>query len=490
MKSGARWLSWLVALWTAIACAPRREPLPPLTEPLTPTQDAPFRSRAPEPEPLPDRVLPEMRVDVLPNGATIAVVERPGSGLVALSLVIRGAGREPAGDPAGLAALTAELASKRARIGDGRLLDDVRIDGRRVMNEVEDDGTTFHLAVRRSALTEAVPLLVQTTTDIGFERRAFASDLVEHLDRVAIASHSVDAQLHQTALEGLYGVDHRLSRFVIGSVKTVRAISFAQAKAFRDRYYRASETVLIAAGDATLAEVRKLAEPILGSMPDAGGPPRIEASPRILPSEALRPIRAISNASAMANLMLAIPGPGMADGVEFWAFRVLVAMLAEQPRTRANAAVNHEHVRTYGIGGAVQGRYESSEAILGFSVEPEDVGSTLEAVLAELDAMQRLSHDELDLVRSRFLTGLAASSARNEALANLLAVWFAHRLPPTSAMALSETLAGLNPDILMRVARKWLRRDRLQIAAIGPPRETHAELDELAPVEWFRFEFQ
>lgn len=488
MTSGARELALIAALLTAIACAPRREPLPPLTEPLTPTPDAPFRARAPEPEPVPERLLPEIRVEVLPNGATIAVVERPGSGLVALSLIIRGAGREPAGDPAGLSALTATLASKRARLTDGRLLADVRIDGRRVMSEVGDDGALFSLEVRRSALNEAVPLLVQTTTDIGFERKAFASDLAEHLDRVAAASHSAGAQLRQTALEGLYGADHRLSRFVVGSVKTVRTISFDQAKAFRDRYYRASETVLIAAGDTTLAEVRTLAEPVLGGMPDAGGASRIEARPRVLPSKDLRPIRAITNGGAMASLMLVLPGPGMVDGVEFWAFQVLIAMLAEQPRTRANAAVNHDQVRTYGIGGTVHARYESSEAILAFSVEPEDVGETLEAVLAELDAMQRSSLDELDLVRSQFLTGLAASTSRNEALVALLASWFARRLPAESAMALSETFAELDPAILMRTARAWLRRDRLQIVAFAPPRETHAELHELAPVEWFRFQ--
>ena len=476
-------------LWTSLGCGPVRDPLPPVIEPLTRTPDAAFRSRCPQPEPAPERVLPEMHVEVLPNGVTIAVVERPGSGLVALSLVIRGAGREPTGDPAGLSALTAAIASKRARLSDGRLLEDVRIDGRRITSQIEDDATIFELAVRRSAVSEAVPLLAQTTTEVGFSREGFESDLAEHLDRVAEASYDARAQLQQTALEGLYGSNHRLSRFTIGSVKTVQGISFDQTKAFRDRHYRASETILIAAGDVSLAHIRTLAEPILERMPDPGGPPRIEARPRILPGEGLRPIRAISNGSAMATLLLVLPGPGMVDGVEFWAFRVLIAMLADQPRARANAAVNHEQVRTYGVGGRVNGRYESSEAILAFSVEPEDVGETLEAVLAEVDAMQRLSADELDVVRSQFLTGLAASSGRNEALSKLIAVWFAHRLPQDSPMALSDTFARLDSATLTRAARTWLRRDQLQIVALAPPRDTHAELEGFARVEWFRFNF-
>lgn len=475
----------LVVAVVLAGCAQRPE-LPRPSLPLTRTPEAAFRARPPAPEPSEVPAAPEVLERRLPNGVSVLVVERPSLPVATVLLVVRNAGRESAAEPRGLGALTARALRFGTRLGDGRVVSAPALLGIKPEIGTADDAVVLKLETASVGVSEAVGLLASLATRPVLTGAGFSHAMTEHLDAVAVASRSTGQHLAEAALERLYGRDHPLAQRGLGRSEEVQRITLSQVRAFHAARYRPADTALVVVGDARAAQVFERAERELGGWTsDAPEVPR-EPAPAIIRYAGKRPVVAFRSAGSMTHVLLAAAGPG-ANDPDWHPFWLGATALSGGALSRGHTALSHHDVKSYSVVSGRRVRLSSSDLLVGFAVEHEDVLASLETMLGLADALGRvpLGPEELERARARYLLEVTEAYGSNADCARLLANLFVAGSPASDFATLrSKTLAVTSADV-QRVARKWLTRDRVQIGAATHPRYGGQALAELGPVSWY-----
>jgi zinc protease len=478
----------LVAVLLVAGCAQRPE-LPAPALPLTRTPDAAFRAQPPVPEPSEVPAAPEVREQKLANGVSVLVVERPSRPVATVMLVVRNAGRESAAEPRGLGALTARTLRFGTRLSDGRVVAAPALLGVTPQVVSVDDAVALSLETASVAVPEAVGLVASLATRPVFTDAGFSRAMTEHLDDIAVASRSARRHLEDAALERLYGREHPLSQSSLGRSGEVQRITLSQVRAFHAARYRPADMALVVVGGVQADRVFERAERELGGWTsDAPEAPR-EPAPAVIRYAGKRPLVAFENAVSMTTLLLAAAGPGVNDP-DWYAFWLGATALSGSALSRGQSALSNHDVKSYGVGAGRRVRTSSSDVFVSFAVEHEDVQDSLETMLGLVDSLgdAPLRPEELARLRAGYLSQLTESCATNFGCAKLLSSFYVVGWPASELGKLRSKISAVTSADVQRAARKWLTRDRVQVAAVTDLREGGRTLVGFGPVSWYSLE--
>lgn len=210
---------------------------------------------------------------ILPNGLTVAVDPLPGAESVALGLYASVGSRSEPAHLGGLAHLVEHMVFKGAGGRDTRALAEVVEDVGGSLNAwTARDQTVFHgraLARDLGLVAEVIADLVRAPHfDEGHlerEKQVVLSELGESVD-------SPDDLVHDHLLEAAFE-GQAVGRPVLGSEKSVRAVTRQDCFDWLEQQFVPSRLVLAASGRVELGEVVKLAERLLGDMEKREAPP-------------------------------------------------------------------------------------------------------------------------------------------------------------------------------------------------------------------------
>lgn len=227
----------------------------------------------------------------LPSGARIVVEEAPGTGTVAVSMLVgAGSAQDPAGKE-GLAHLAEHLsfrskpAGKITQAQAYELLGAGSFDGQTLF-----DDTRFSLAGQARLTPQLVALAAQQLAFpaanidprvFEVERGVVLSEYAEHSER------PFDFQTLAALQKVLFPEHHPYSRPHGGTQETIAALTLADVQGWTQAHYLPSNTTLVIAGDFDTATM----EPqILAALPDSWkAPPPAGTTPRPLTNEPLTP---------------------------------------------------------------------------------------------------------------------------------------------------------------------------------------------------------
>src|SRR5581483_5971540 len=193
----------------------------------------------------------------LPNGLTLLVVEKPGTQVVSVTLLVKHGATSDPPDKSGLATLTGRLLIEGTRRWSSEQIDQrIAALGGEFVEEVNFDYTTADWAVLKEDLASALGLLADIVRHPVFPPAA-----VERARTTAIATRQTKTDDTPEALlmrhffaPGPYG------RSPAGEGASLQRMTREDVVRFHQQMYRPEETILAVVGDVTLEELQALAQ--------------------------------------------------------------------------------------------------------------------------------------------------------------------------------------------------------------------------------------
>lgn len=472
----------LCGLW--IGCA-SRPPLPAPIQPLCATPEPRAHAFSPPVVAQPSAAA-TIESTVLPNGLELWVLHREQLPYATLSLVTRTGTLHETCSPAVLHLTARDIVLGGTIWHDGRRVEPVRVNGYGIRYGVQTDHTHFDLSVLRESLADGMRVLART-----LRHPALADDELEYqrLSELKHVQASLGGQLiMQLPLTGMYG-KAVTSRLVHTDMEALRAVKSAEiAACYRDSLVP-ERSVLIAAGDVTLAELRALAEPLFGDWTSTSKKAaKALAAPPVQTERRTVYWLPLPRDAAQANIVLLQRAPASSAVQDLLPYELLTKIAVNDAMSRANTSLRHDTGLTYGL---QTRRLQSSQlGILSISGEVE-TDSAAQAITGLLKLFEQLREQPITAAELAHAKLMLQAEWKQQLDNNLgLAAWarqlFAAGRPASWPDDLHTHLEAVTIADLQRVARAYLDPETAEIA-VHASWLIERELDFIGRLERYRF---
>jgi zinc protease len=433
------------------------------------------------PAPAPPRSyhFPRFEQRRLANGLRLVVAPVTKLPLItAVALVEAGATQEPVGKE-GVATLTAQMLLEGAAGLDGAALAD-RFE--RIGASVEAYADWDMAAVTLSALSTRLPESLALVRDLlrapTFPEREVArlrdERLAELLQQLAEPRGLADEQFSHA----VYEPNARYALPTDGATSTVGALTVHDVRAFYAERYQPAAVTLVFAGEVTMDQVVKLAEPLFGDW--TGTPPtdRRSAPDAAQPGRLLRVVAkddAPQSEVRVGHVGLPRSTP------EYFDVMVMNAVLGGLFSSRINLNLREAHGYTYGAFSSFDWRRAAGPFVVHTAVKSDVTGDAVREILGEIERIRReaISEDELALATS-YLDGVFPIRYETTgAIAGALASLIVHGLPEDYYDRYRERVRSVTTAGVLRAATEHLHPDRLRVLVVGDPAIVTAPLSEV-----------
>jgi predicted Zn-dependent peptidase len=293
--------------------------------------------------------------------------------------------------------------------------------------------------------------------DIELERQIILEEILEDLDDKGRNVNIDDLS------RGLTWGGHPLGYTITGPLKNVRRFRDADVRRHFGRFYGAANMVLCVAGPLSHTRVAKWAAKAFKAVP--GGTRRRPAPPR--PAGRGPRFRATYNESAQAQVQVLFHALPETDK-DYQALRALVRVLDDGMSTRLHYQICDQKGLAYSVAGSLHSYHDAAlleiDAACAQAKLPELVGESLSILARFRD--EPVSDAELAKAKHRFRGDLESCYDDLDSLCG----WFGGTelfYRPLSQEQRARQLERVTAADIQRVARRVIRRERLNVAVVG-----------------------
>ena len=419
------------------------------------------------PRPLPAREVkfPPYQIRTLSNGLQVIAVAHHEQPAVSLRLIIRAGGAQDPADKSGVATLVAALL---------------------------DQGTTTKDAEQIASSVDSIGALVGTGagSDLSFinavvmkDSFAFGLDMVSDLARnPAFAPEELERQ-RQQILSGLkvgyedpdyiagmvfdrlvYGF-HPYGRPDSGTPQSINSITRNDLVAFHKAWFGANNAILAIVGDVSHEEAFAGAERAFGKW---GHSESVPAKP-VEPPPPTRRVVVIDRPGAVQT-EIRVGNIGLPRRhKDYLALDLAINILGGEGGNRLHRVLRSDRGLTYGASADVNALKDTGNIVADTDTRSEVTGEALRLIVDEFWRLQRQRVQDGELADAQaYLTGsfpLTIETPSAIALQVLNAVFYG--LDLNDLQTYRERVNAITPDDIQRVAREYLRPDRLSIVLVG-----------------------
>lgn len=256
----------------------------------------------------------EFRKAVLSNGITLVVETHPHVRSASLGVWVRVGSSDEAPDQNGLSHFIEHMVFKgtarRNAFQIATVLESVGGD----LNAFTDrEVTCFHATVLKEHVDLALDVLSDLVLHPVFPEEQFDRERKVILQELSLVEETPDDRIHDLFFEAVWP-KHPLGRTVLGSARSLKALTRRKLLSFYEKHYRAHSMVISVAGNVEFEAVRAQAERLFGAASPSTGPreakrekkPRYNSTQRVerLPSE-------------LMHLLIGFEGVGFRDEARF-----------------------------------------------------------------------------------------------------------------------------------------------------------------------------
>jgi len=453
-----------------------RKPAPPPVATLTPEDEA-FRSKPPASgEPVPF-VPPTIVEEKLANGVRVLIVERHQLPIVAFQVVVdRGADQGTPGAGAFLGAMLTQGTKTRsaleisdalgklgAQYGSWGGLDSVGVNGK----------------VLAGGFPETLAILADCLRNPAFAKEEVERERSKRLTSLAQQKDSPQTLLRNAVSEILYPEAHPYHAPLLGNEAALKKLGAAELAAFHHKLVEPEDITVAIAGDVTkdaaLAEVQKVFGDWKGTpekAADTKAPPELAGGARIVVID-----RPGATQSHMAATLIGVPR----SSKDFHALMVMNTILGGQFSSRLNLNLREKHAYTYGASSSFDMRHGAGPFTAGGAIVREKTEPAAEEILAEIKRMQDapVSDDELADAKTNLIRRLPASFETVSDVAGSVAYLAIYALPLDEFAKRADAYRAITREDVQRVAKTYLRADRLRIVIVGDAAVIEKDLGKL-----------
>ncbi|MET0754279.1 MAG: pitrilysin family protein [Pyrinomonadaceae bacterium] len=407
--------------------------------------------------------IPAVKENKLPNGLTVAVVERKNVPLVTVQLLVRSGARNEEMSQAGLANLTVSLLTKGTKTRSAtQIAEQMEFLGGSINTGAGWSNSVVTVNVMSDKLDQAMTILSDVVMNPAFKQEEIDLLKSQTLDNLNYNLQQPGFLANYVASKYSFG-EHPAG----GTPKSISAITRDDIVNFRQNSYTADNAVLIFAGDITAVKANALARKFFGTWKKSAGKTSGIGNGNGMTNETNNRTRRIlvvdlpdSGQAAVKYLKDVNVGrvsSGNTSGVYYPAI-VLNSLLGGGYSSRLNQEIRIKRGLSYGAGSGFSWRNDESNFATSTQTKNESAAEVVKLVLDEIDKLAENSIAATELnPRKLVLTGdFGRDLETTQGLAGALADLYSFGLPAGELNAYMKSVQAISDTQIRTFAKQNL----------------------------------
>jgi zinc protease len=421
--------------------------------------------RPPRPLPARDVKFPPYQIRTLANGLQVVAISHHEQPAVSLQLFLRAGGTQDPTDKPGVAALTAALLDQGTMTRDAEGIA-TAIDS--IGGAIGTGSGSDLIRINAVVMKDSFALALDLVSDLARNPR-FAAEEIDRQKQQMFSGLKVSYQdpdyLAAVVFDRLVYGFHPYGRPDSGTPQSIASITRDDLVAFHKGWFGANNAILAIVGDVQQEEAFAGAEKAFGTW----GKAQHTAPKPIDPPVPTRRVVVIDRPGAVqtevriGNIGLPRKHP------DFLALDLALKILGGEGGNRLHRVLRSERGLTYGASADVNALRDAGDIVVETDTRSESTGEVVRLIVEEMWRLQRQRVNERELADAQaYLTGsfpLTIETPSAIALQVLNVVFYG--LDLDDLQNYRERVNAVTPDDIQRVAREYLRPDRLSIVLVG-----------------------
>lgn len=419
------------------------------------------------PRPLPARDVnfPPYEIRMLPNGLQVVVVMHDEQPILTLRMLVRaGSAYDPPGKE-GLAAMAATLLDQGTTSRTaGQIADTIDSIGGGLGTGAGSDLTFANVLVMTDSFRFGLELLSDVVRSPAFSQEELDRQRQQALSGLQV-SYQDPAYVASLVYDRLVYGFHPYGLPNTGTPGSLEALTTDDLRQYHQRFFQPNNAILAIVGDTTAAAAFAAAEEVFGRWTRADVPLPVIADP---PSATRRVVIVDKPDAVQTEIRVGHIGIPRSHH-DYLAMDLAVKILGGEGSNRLHRVLRSERGLTYGAEADMTALKQAGDVAAETNTRTETTAEALRLIVDEFARLQRerVSPRELGDAQAYLAGNFPLTIETPDAIAaQVLNVLF-YELPLSDIPTYRERVNAITPDDVQRVARQYLRPDRLSVVLVG-----------------------
>ena len=408
---------------------------------------------------------PPYEVRTLRNGLQVITVLHHEQPAVSMRLLVRAGSVQDPAKKSGVAGLVASLLDQgTATKSAEQIADEIDFIGGALGTGSGSDLTFINSVVMKDSFNVGMNLLADVVRNPAFAPAEIERQKEQKISSLQVSSNDPDYVASVLLDRLVYGF-HPYGLPNSGTPETLAAITRADLQEFHSRYFVPNNMILAIVGDVMSDEAFAAAERVFGGWPRG----EVPAVTVVDPPQPTRRVVIVDKPDSVQTEIrvgqLAIPRKHL----DYMAWDLAVKILGGEGANRLHRVLRSERGLTYGAQAETEARKQAGHVVAETDTRTETTGEALRLIVDEFSRLQRERVFERELSDAQaYLAGSFPLTIEtpNDIATQVLNVVF-YELPVEEIGTFRERVQAVRPDDIQRVARQYIRPDRLSIVLVG-----------------------
>jgi zinc protease len=441
---------WLVAMTATTALGQQRQ---------WPTE------RPPAPLPARDIKFPPYELQMLPNGLQVVAVLHHEQPVVNMRLLIRAGASSDPKNKLGLAHMAASLLDQGTKTKSAsELNDEIDFIGGAMGAGAGTDLTFVNIVVMKDSFEKGMRMLSDISRQPGFVQAEIDRQKQQTLSGLRVSLEDPEYVANSVFDRLVYGF-HPYGLPESGTPDTVSSISRDDLVAYHQKNFLPNNAILAVVGDVTAEEAFATAKKVFGDWEKRDLPTQTFIDP---PDPTRRVI--VINKPDAVQTEVRVGHIGIArKHPDYMAVNLAIRILGGEGSNRLHQVLRTQRGLTYGAQANMDTLKESGDFEAETNTRSDATGEVLRLIVDEFWRIQRERVSEYELADAKaYLTGSFPLTIETpEAIAMQVVNVLFYGLPLDQLQTFRERVNAVTVDDIQRVARAYLRPDRLSVVLVG-----------------------
>ena len=413
-------------------------------------------------------MLDQVQLTTLPNGIRVITSPQAEAESVALGFWVGVGGRHEAPAMAGASHFIEHMLFKGTRRRTAKEISQA-IEGRGgYLNAyTQEDATCYYARLPHERMGEAFDVLVDMYREPKFAPEDIDRERGVIIEELRMCHDQPQQVVQEQLMDGLW-FGHPLGRPLVGSEKTLKAMTRANLNAFRHRHYQPGRTIFAMAGRLEHQAVVAMVRDAVGRLP-AGRSYSFHKVDRTVPQKQFRLAR---REIEQVHAAIGFRAFGRNDRRRF-ALRVLNSILGENMSSRLFQIVREKHGLAYAVQSSYQLFDETGAVVVSAGLDRVRAADALRLISREIARMREkpVSAGELrrarDYLQGQFRLGLEGTSSQMQWVGDTL-LNYGRFVKPDEVLA--QLMAVTAADMQQVAAELFVPR-KLTLSLVVPEKD-------------------
>ena len=421
--------------------------------------------RPPRPLAAHDVQFPPYELRTLDNGLRVVAVLHHEQPVVSIRMIVRAGAAQDPRDRVGLASMAASLLDQGTVTKSAKQMnDEVDFMGGEMSAGAGSDLTFLNVVVMKDGYEQGLRIL----SDMA-RRPAFADEEIERQRQQALSTLRVNFDSPEFVANAVfdrlvYGF-HPYGLPQDGTSQSLASITRADLVAFHERFFVPNNAILAVVGDVSVDEAFATVQKVFGDWQKKDVP----VTQAVAPPDPTRRVVVVNKPDAVQTEVRAGHIGIRRNHQDYMALNMTLRILGGEGANRLHQVLRTERGLTYGAKADMDTLLDAGDFEASTNTRSEATGEVLRLIVDEFWRIQRERVSERELNGAKdYMTGSFPLTIEtpNAIATQVLNVLF-YALPVEQLQSFRDRVNAIRTDDVERVARYYLRPDRLSIVLVG-----------------------